>query len=134
MVLAVGATFLLSSLLLPPNAQAGNFEIRDAKACQNISKTRDPIRPTKSFPSGTTKVYVWFAWENASPGLKTIARWYFDSENIHILDIPFDLTKTSDKGAVSLRLRSGKVFPPGTYHVDLEVGGKIVRSIPFTIS
>ncbi len=131
---AVMGGFLLSSFLSIPNAQADNFQITDAKTCQAIDKDRTPLKVTETFPSGTSTVRAWFAWTGGKPGLQITARWYFDMENTLILNYPFTLTRASDKGFVALTMPPGRTFPEGSYHLDFEADGKVVRSIAFRVA
>jgi hypothetical protein len=126
------ATFLLS--FLGCGAQMSHpAEIIDAQMSLGLDANRRPVEITSEFPPGTLEVYCWFSWKNANPGLQITARWYYTSGNIHILDYPLTLTRVSDNGALSLRMPPGKTLPAGSYRLDLEVKGKVLKSVSFII-
>lgn len=110
------------------------FEITDIKLCRNVDENRRPIEITSKFPAGTQTIEAWFAWKNAQSNReKIIAKWYYTSEDIHILDFPVTLTRRSDSGVILLKLPPGKTLPSGSYRLDIEVGGKTVKSADFTV-
>ena len=118
----------------PPLCSAAEpaFKITDLKICQDVDKDRNPIKITNEFPAGTSAVYAWFAWEGGKAGFQITAKWHYATEDIHILDFPVTLTRTSDRGVIILRMGTGKTLPPGSYRLDIEAGGKVIKSALFT--
>ena len=114
-------------------AEGGTFEITNLKLCTGVDENRKPIQITSKFPAGIQTVYGWFSWKEADPNLKMTARWFYETENIHILDFSITLTRRSNEGAVSLQMPGGKNLPDGSYRLDLEVNGKVVKSAAFTV-
>lgn len=131
--LAVGSVLLLIVGCTGRTAVPEGFEISDAKMCAEVNADRKPVRVTSEFPPGTRDVYCWFAWKNARPGLRITSRWYYEAASIHILTLPVSLTRVSDDGVLSLRMPEGKTLPPGSYRLDLSIGKKVLRSVPFTV-
>jgi|GEM_PF-815852 len=109
------------------------FEISEVKLCLNIDQNRKPEEATSVFPAGTKKIYCWFSWKQGRPGAKIISRWYYSDQNIHILDVPVALTRNSGEGVVSLVMPEGKVLPSGSYGVEFELRGKVIRTTRFVV-
>jgi hypothetical protein len=126
----VSFTFLLTASFA---LAASSFEITDIKMCKQVGEDRKPMGVTTAFPPGTQTVHAWFAWKNGEPGFKVVAKWNYASENIRILDYPFELTRVADNGIVSLRMPAGKSLPDGTYRLDFEADGKVVKSATFKV-
>lgn len=114
---------------LPPPA----FELTDAKLSLEIDRNQKSVNPNSIFPAGTKRVYCWFSWRNGKPGAKIVSRWNYLDQNLHILDIPAALTRNSGEGIVSLVMPKGKALPPGSYSVEFERQGKIIKSIRFVV-
>lgn len=110
-----------------------NFAVTEAKMCRDVDEARRPIGVTTDFPSETDRMHCWFAWKDASRGLQLTARWYYVSEDFHILDVPVSLTRVSDYGVVSLIMPQGKTLPSGSYRLELKAGKKIVKTLTFTV-
>lgn len=112
---------------------APSVEITEIKTSLGIDANRRPVDVASEFPTGTNGVYCWFSWKNAPLNLPMKVRWFYTSGDIHILDYPLTLTRVSDNGALSLRMPSGKILPSGSYRLDLEVKGKVIKSISFAV-
>ena len=102
--------------------------------CQSVDANRMPQGITSTFSPDTANVTCRFSWKNAKPNLQLVAKWHYASQNLLILDFPITLTRTSDSGTVSLQMPQGKTLPSGAYRLDLKAEGKVVKSIPFTVS
>lgn len=127
------AAFLLLSISACARP-AESFEITDARLTALMSTDqKQPAESTSQFPQGTEAVYCWFSWKGAKPGSKLTARWYYTSGDIHILDYSFPLTRISDKGVLSLKMPPGKFLPPGSYRLDMEIKGRVMKTIPFSV-
>ena len=126
-------SLLLFQIGTGPAAAAPPFEITAAKMCKQVGPNRNPIGITDSFPPGTRAVHAWFSWKNGEPGFKVVAKWNYASENLRVLDYPFALTRVADHGVVSLRMPPGKSLPTGSYRLDFEVNGKVVKSVMFKV-
>jgi len=93
-----------------------------------------PINETASFPAGTRKVFCWFQWQAAAINTTITAKWFFVSDNIHILDYSFEIPRQEGSGSVSLVMPDDKILPSGQYKIDLTLGNQILRSTKFTIN
>lgn len=110
------------------------FRIFDAKMTLKSDENRNPTQPLRQFPAGTEKVSCSFRWENAEPRLKVKAHWYYVTEDIHILDASFKLTRRSERGVTSLTMPKGKPLPAGNYRLDFEVHHKVICSVAFSVA
>ena len=61
-------------------------------------------------------------------------RWHYTSSLIPILDSSLTLNRVADNGVISLRMPAGKTFPTGSYRLDFEVKGEVVKSVSFAVS
>lgn len=116
-----------------PGDPVASFEVTEAKMATDVNADRQPLNTTSEFPPGTDQVHCWFAWKNARPGLPLTARWHYQTDRINILNLRVALNRASDTGAFTLRMPPGKTLPPGEYRIELEVKGKLVKSVPFTV-
>ncbi len=114
-------------------AQGPVFRLVDVKMAMGADENRNPVDVTNEFPAGTEKIYAAFTWENAESNLQVVARWYYTSEDIHILDSSFTLTRRSEKGVTTLTMPKGKPLPPGDYRLDFEIKGKKANSVEFKV-
>ena len=91
-------------------AQGPVFRLVDVKMAMGADENRNPVDVTNEFPAGTEKIYAAFTWENAESNLQVVARWYYTSEDIHILDSSFTLTRRSEKGVTTLTMQKANRF------------------------
>lgn len=113
--------------------QSGRFEILDAKTTTAIDENLEPVIITDSFPDGTTKVFCWMRWQNAKINTQIMTKWHFVTDDVHIVDHPFIITKKDGSGSVELAMSEGKVLPPGLYKIDILLGKRILRTLNFKI-
>jgi hypothetical protein len=92
-----------------------------------------PVRITDTFPSGTSKVSCWIKWRDARINTQITASWHYLTDDIHILDYPFSIPKKEGSGGLALSMPDGKNLPKGSYKVDLLAGGRLLRSLKFTV-
>ena len=92
-----------------------------------------PVDITNTFPNGTQKVFCWFQWRATKVDTTVTARWYFLTDNIHILDYNFMIPRKEGSGSVSLTMPEDKKLPVGQYKVDLNLGKQTLRSATFKI-
>ena len=111
----------------------GKLRIIEIKMAPAISENLMPIKPADSFPSGTSKVFCWFKWANAETNSQVIAKWYYTSENINILNYPLAIPRHDGSGSVLLSMPEGKTLPSGSYRIDLVVNNHILKSREFKI-
>ena len=109
------------------------LKITEIKMAPAISKDLTPLKPADSFPSGTSRVFCWFKWENAEVNSQIVAKWYYTSENINILNYPFSIPRRDGSGSVLLSMPEGKTLPSGSYRIDLVVNNRILKSREFKI-
>ena len=98
-----------------------------------ISENITPLKPTDSFPAGTSRVFCWFKWENAEVDSQIIAKWHYTSENIDILNYPLSIPRRDGSGSVLLSMPEGKTLPSGSYRIDLVLNNRILKSREFKI-
>ena len=111
------------------------FEILAAKMTSAVDEKRMPADVRTEFPAETQEVHCWFSWKGMEGNLQVIAQWYFVSSSIPILilDYPLNLTRVADHGIVSLKMPSGKNFPPGAYRLDFKIKDRAVKSLSFKV-
>jgi len=125
------AIFIVS--LSACSVQSNKIHILDAKIAKAVNEKLLPMDATKSFPSGTSKVYLWFKWSNAEINTAILASWHYVTDDIHILDYSFNIPRKEGAGSVSLTMPESKILPAGTYRVDLKKGSQTLKSLTFTV-
>ncbi|MFH1441691.1 MAG: hypothetical protein ABIH18_06625 [Candidatus Omnitrophota bacterium] len=109
------------------------LEITNAKIAAGIDEKLMPVKITDIFPQGTEKVYCWFEWKNAKINTPIAAKWYYVTDNIHILDYTFTIPRKKGTGSVSLSMPEGKTLPAGEYKLDLNKDKFTLKTLTFTI-
>lgn len=122
--------FILSSCCFSPTS---TINITDTKTATGIDEKLMPVGVTSVFPEGTQKIFCWFQWKDTEVNTTVIARWYFVTDNIHILDYNFTIPRKQGSGSVSLTMPEGKKLPAGQYRVDLNFGKQTLKSNTFKI-
>ncbi|MDD5085078.1 MAG: hypothetical protein PHE61_03425 [Candidatus Omnitrophica bacterium] len=121
--------FVLSGCFLWP----AGITITDAKTATGVNESLMPIQVTSLFPKQTSKVCCWFQWKNAKIDTKIVAKWYYTTDNIHILDYNFSIPRREGSGSVSLSMPEGKTLPVGSYQVTLNIGRRTIKALNFRI-
>ncbi len=124
-------TMVLSSCA---NQQTANIRILDAKTALGVDARYRPVQPMKIFPDGTSRIYCWFSWNNAKKDIKILARWYYITDDLPILDYTFTIPRKKGMGSVSLLMPEGKTLPPGLYRVTLELDKRTLKTLTFKVS
>lgn len=132
-MLFVGVLLVIGAGLFVRTAAPPSFQLTEAVMCRELGPDREPVRTSPNFLSGTEKISTCFTWKNAPARMEILARWFYTSEDLFILDLPIVLTRKSNTGLTSLKMASGKTFPPGSYRVDFEARGKVLKSVPFEV-
>lgn len=109
------------------------LKITDAKIAHGIDEKLMPIEITNVFSEGTNKVYCWFEWKNAQVNTPITAKWYYVTDNIHILDYIFSIPRKDGTGSVSLSMPEGKTLPQGEYKLDLNKEKRTLKTLNFTV-
>ncbi|MCX5696948.1 MAG: hypothetical protein NTU54_03080 [Candidatus Omnitrophica bacterium] len=122
--------FILSACSLQ---QTTAINITDIKTAKGIDEKLMPLGVTGVFPDGTQKVFCWFQWKNTEVNTTVMARWYFVTDNIHILDYNFTIPRKEGSGSVSLTMPEGKKLPVGQYRIDLNFGKQTLKSTIFKV-
>lgn len=130
LVLLILMTFILSSCSLQ---QPATINITDIKMATGIDEKLMPLGVTDVFPDGTQKVFCWFQWKDTKVNTTVMARWYFLTDNIHILDYNFTIPRKEGSGSVSLTMPEGKKLPVGQYRIDLNFGKQTLKSTIFKV-
>ena len=129
-------TGLLSVLLVLfsiSTAHAEAISITDIKMAHDIDGKYLPVNATKSFPSGTAKVFCWFAWKDATVDSQITVRWHYLTDDISILNYNFSIPRKQGSGGVALSMPEGKTLPPGSYQVELFFADKKISSLQFAV-
>lgn len=114
-------------------ALAENIAITNAKMATEIDDNLMPVNPTGAFAKDAPIVFCWFEWRNATINTPLVAKWYYVTDDLHVLDYPFNIPRKQGTGSVSLSMPKGKVLPSGVYRVDLVADGKALRSVNFKV-
>ncbi len=122
--------FILASCSLQ---QAATINITDTKTALGINEKLMPLGITNIFPDGTQKIFCWFQWKDTEVNTTVVARWYFLTDNIHILDYNFTIPRKQGSGSVSLTMPEGRKLPVGQYRVDLNLGKQTLKSTTFKV-
>lgn len=107
--------------------------IVDAKMATALDEKLMPVKAADNFPRGTSQVYCWLQWKNSKPKIEVTARWYYVTDDIHILDYKFKIPRKQGSGGVLLSMPKGKVFPEGEYRVDLVRGWHLLKTLTFKV-
>jgi len=113
------------------NAEAIN--ITAIKMAHDIDGKYLPVNITKSFPSGTAKVFCWFSWKSAKANSQVTVRWRYLTEDIPILSYNFSIPRKQGSGGVALSMPEGKTLPAGSYLVELFLADKKISSLQFAV-
>ena len=129
------AVLLMASLVLSGCGMftSGKLKITDIKMAPAISENLMPLQHTDSFPTGTSRVFCWFKWENAEVNTQIMAKWHYTSENINILNYPFAVPRRDGSGSILLSMPEGKTLPSGSYRIDLVVNNSVLKSREFKV-
>lgn len=125
--------FIILALSACSELSAGKIHITDAKIAAGVDEKLMPVRVTDVFPKGTRTVFCWFKWKDAEINTPIIAKWYFVTDDIHVLDYTFKITRKEGAGNVSLSMPEGKLLPSGSYRLDLMLGGRKLKSRTFEV-
>lgn len=110
-----------------------NINLIDIKMATGIDAKLMPVNTTLNFSEGTSKVFCWFKWQGAKINTEIVVRWHYLTDDIHIYDYSFKIPRREGTGSVSLAMPQGKIFPPGSYRVDLTSQKHILKSLTFNI-
>jgi hypothetical protein len=146
LILAIAVILVGSSLLISPfsatanpasgagtKVQKSQLQITDAKTAVALDSKLMPVQPTSIFPRDTRRAFCWFAWDNAIPKAEIKADWNYAADDTHILTYAFRLPRQKGSGGISLIMPTGKVFPVGSYRVDLMEGDRVLKSLTFSV-
>lgn len=127
------AIFFLSLILSGCWLGQNKIRITAIKTTAAITENLMPVKVTDVFPKGTTKIFCWFQWNNAQLNTKIISRWYYATDNIHLLDDTFTIPRKEGSGSILLSMPEGKTLPSGLYRIDLVLEKRILKSLSFEI-
>jgi hypothetical protein len=109
------------------------FEITRALTSESPGSKSASGDASTVFAEGTPKIYCWFFWKYGTPGTKVILHWYFLDQNTHLKDLPVMLSGPMGDLAVPLAHPDRDTLPTGSYGVEFEQGGKIVKVCKFVV-
>jgi hypothetical protein len=105
----------------------------ELKMTTGIDDNLMPVDTTYVFPKGTSKVYCWFKWDNAEVNTKIIAKWFYETSKINILNYTFVIPRQEGSGSILLSMPKDKPFPAGVYRLDLTNGSQFIDSFTFKV-
>jgi len=111
----------------------GNIYLVDAKIVTAVDEKLMPIKATDVFPKGTSTVSCWIEWKNASINTEITARWHYVTDDIYIVEYKLVIPKKDGVGSIVLTMPNGKELPAGKYKAELFCGGRLLRSLTFTV-
>lgn len=131
----VGSGLLLMFLFLAGCSlqKSGQIQIADAKMAMGVDEKLMPQKVTGEFPSGTTKVFCWLAWKNATVNTPVIAKWHYITDDVHILDYTINIPRKEGTGSISLVMPEGKPLPAGQYKVELFSAKRLLKTMTFNV-
>ena len=139
-ILGVLSTYAYFSLcaakkICPVTSTVANpgIEMLDAKMAIGLDDQLMPIQVTDVFPRDTRRVFCWFSWDNATPKMEMKAEWNYVVDDVHILTYDFRIPRKKGSGGISLIMPTGKVFPVGSYRIDLVSKKIVVKSLTFKV-
>jgi hypothetical protein len=109
------------------------IEMIDAKMAIGLDDQLMPVQVTDVFPRDTRRVFCWFSWDNATPKMEMKAEWNYVVDDVHILTYDFRIPRKKGSGGISLIMPTGKVFPVGSYRIDLVSNKIVVKSLTFKV-
>jgi hypothetical protein len=109
------------------------INITDAKIVTGVDEKLMPVEVLDVFPKDTAKVSCWFKWQGAKVGTEITAKWYFITDDIHVLDYQFNIPRKEGSGSVSLAMPEGKALPSGLYRIDLVERKRVLKSLTFKV-
>ena len=125
--------FLIFSLVTGCAPKNKGIVIIDAKIVSAVDEQMMPVKITDSFSKGTSKVSCWFQWRDAKVNTEIMAKWHYVTDNVHVFDHPFTISKKEGLGNVILRMPQGKTLPSGLYRIDLYLGDRLLKSLNFRV-
>ena len=96
-----------------------------------ITADERPTNPTYLLPSGITKIYAFFDYENARDGVAWSHTWTYEGEQV-LTDS--DTWGWGASGSAWVSISAGEPLEPGTYRLELFVEGALVAASSFTVA
>lgn len=113
--------------------ESSKVRLVDAKMAQGVDEYFMPVDVTDSFPVGTERVTCWIKWKDSKINTEIIARWHYLTDDVHIVDYPFNIPKREGSGGITITMPGGKKFPAGSYKVDLLLDKRPLKSLTFRV-
>lgn len=128
-IFALTTVLFLSSCGL----QGGGFKLVDAKMASGVDENILPQGAADIFPKEQSKLSCWFKWQGAEINTEIITKWHYITDDVHIADHAFVISKKDGAGSVEITMPEGRTFPQGQYKVDIVFGKQILKSLRFKI-
>ncbi|MDO8675226.1 MAG: hypothetical protein Q7K71_03810 [Candidatus Omnitrophota bacterium] len=129
----IWAVFIICFALLGCSKMDSKVHITDIKIATAVDENIVPVKVTNIFPKGTTGVFCWFKWQDSEINTPIVAKWDYETDNIHVLDYTFSIPRRNGRGSVSLSMPEGKPMPSGSYRITLALGKQDLKSLTFEI-
>lgn len=114
-------------------AKPKDVTITDIQMTTELDENLQPVKPTNIFPKGTSKIFAWVEWQKSKVNTEVVAKWYYVTDDIRILEYPFAIPKKNGSGGVSLTMPEGKKFPVGEYRIDITLRNRKLKSQTFKV-
>lgn len=125
--------FILMTLFGYSSEEKPELIITNAQIASGINEKLMPVEIIDIFPAETSKVYCWFEWKNAEINTSITTKWYYITDNIHILDYAFSIPRKEGTGSVSLSMPEGKKLPVGEYKLEFKKDETTLKTIAFNV-
>lgn len=113
--------------------ESPKVRLTDAKMSSAVDGNFMPVGVTDTFPAGTEKIACWIQWKDSKINTQITARWHYLTDDVHIVDYPFNIPKREGSGGITITMPGGKAFPAGSYKVDLYLEKRLLRSLQFRV-
>jgi hypothetical protein len=113
--------------------EAPKVRLLDAKMASAVDANFMPVGVTGSFPASTERVTCWIKWKDARVNTEIVAKWHYLTDDVHIVDYPFNIPKREGSGGITINMPGGKKFPAGSYKVDLSLEGRLLKTLEFRV-
>jgi serine protease Do len=97
----------------------------------DVTADDKPTHPTYLLPSGITKAYAFFDYENMQDGMTFTRLWYYEDDQVATGS---DAWEWGASGSTWVSITSDEPLDPGIYRLELVVEGAAVAASNFTVA
>jgi len=117
--------------ICPLSASAGSPAITNIVFCKGVDDSGNPVEQTDIFPSGTSTVMAWFAYENVPSNPPWGYRLYLGNDPVQVENYP--LWGWYDNGSAHRDFTKEEGFEDGRYTLTFAINNKEIGSGSFVI-